>query len=354
VKTPQRLEVIGMILLVLTFAMVVFAATFLFTDSIYQHIGQQPSPFLTFLINTLLGLFFCFSILTVLGRVFGSRQRAMQMGVFGPIIEAMEKIAKGDFKVRLDDTFDDHGIMGKLATSVNTMALELNEMEQMRQEFISNVSHELQSPLTSIRGFAKALRNDHLSAEDRSHYLTIIETETMRLSKLTDNLLKLASLEAEHVKFEPKPYRLDKQIRNLVLASEPQWVDKATDMDVSLEEVTITADEDLLSQVWMNLISNSIKFTPNGGKVCVDLHRQDEHIAFQITDTGIGISDEDQLHIFERFYKADKSRTHTNNGGSGLGLAIAQKIVEMHKGTITVDSKPGAGTTFMICLPAEQ
>jgi two-component system phosphate regulon sensor histidine kinase PhoR len=222
----------------------------------------------------------------------------------------------------------------------------------MRQEFISNVSHEIQSPLTSIRGFAQALQNEHLSVEDRSHYLAVIETETTRLSRLTENLLKLASLEAKQVKFEPKPYRLDKQIRNLILACEPQWIAKALDIDVALAEVTITADEDLLSQVWLNLIYNSIKFTPQGGRITITLQKEGSTIQFEIRDTGIGISDEDQARIFERFYKADRSRTRSDSSGSGLGLAIVGKIVELHNGAIAVESVSGVGTSFKVSLPA--
>ena len=172
----------------------------------------------------------------------------------------------------------------------------------------------------------------------------------MRLSKLTDNLLKLASLESDQVKFEPKPYRLDRQIRNLILVAEPQWMEKSIEMDVALDEVTLCADEDLLSQVWINLIHNSIKFTPPDGKICVQLVQRDDKAEFTIRDTGIGISAEDQEHVFERFYKGDKSRERAR-GGSGLGLSIAQKIVAMHKGVIAVESQSGAGTTFTVSLP---
>ncbi len=188
--------------------------------------------------------------------------------------------------------------------------------------------------------------------EDRHHYLAIIEAESIRLSRLTDNLLRLAALEAEQVKFEPKPYRLDKQIRDLILACEPQWLTKALELDIGLDVVEITADEDLLSQVWINLLHNSIKFTPAQGKICVGLQRQGDRIAFSIADTGPGISDEDQLRIFERFYKADKSRTRSTSSGSGLGLSIVHKIVEMHHGTVSVASQLGAGTTFTILLPS--
>jgi two-component system, OmpR family, phosphate regulon sensor histidine kinase PhoR len=349
----QRIGIVVVISGVLLFATVIFTVIFFLTGFIYQRIGQAPPPLTAYLINTLAGFISCFFILGTLGRILGSRQHDMRMGVFGPILEAMQKIAHGDFSVRLDSTYENHDIVGVLAKNVNNMALELDQMEKMRQEFISNVSHELQSPLTSIRGFAQAMQSDDVSIQDRKHYLSIIETESMRLSKLTDNLLKLASLESEHVKFEPKAYRLDKQIRNLILACEPQWAAKTIDLEVSLQEVEATADEDLLSQVWMNLIHNSIKFTPTGGKICADLQRQGENIAFKISDTGVGISQDDQAHIFERFYKVDKARTRSDNGGSGLGLSIAKKIVEMHNGTIAVTSQPGAGTTFTVMLPAE-
>jgi two-component system phosphate regulon sensor histidine kinase PhoR len=351
----QKFGIFLFVILVFAFALVLFAATFLLTGLLYERLGLHPSPLLAHVINSALGLVLSFVMLSIIGRIFGPKQRALQNSVFGPIIEAMQRIAKGDFSVQVEDKFgDDGGIMVELAKNVNSMAGELRQLEQMRQEFISNVSHELQSPLTSIRGFARALQDDGLAPDERHHYLGIIETESTRLSRITENLLKLATLEARHVKFEPKPYRLDKQIRALVLACEPQWTSEGIEMGVSLAEVDITADEDLLSQVWMNLLANSIKFTPGGGRICVDLYRQDGRVIFKITDTGIGIAPDDIDHIFERFYKADKSRTHSKNGGSGLGLSIVQKIVEMHGGEIAVTSQPGAGTAFTISLPAEQ
>jgi two-component system phosphate regulon sensor histidine kinase PhoR len=213
------------------------------------------------------------------------------------------------------------------------------------------VSHEIQSPLTSIRGFACALQQDNVSAGDRRHYLEIIETESVRLSKLSTNLLKLASLEGDHAKFEPKPYRLDAQLRSMILACEPQWAGKQLEMVVTLEEAGITADEELLSQVWMNLIHNSIKFTPQGGSIRVELHRRADRLQVSVADTGIGIAPEDQAHIFQRFYKADPSRRRSEEG-SGLGLSIAKKVLEMHRGTIGVRSQPGVGATFTVELPA--
>jgi signal transduction histidine kinase len=328
----------------LAFLIASLTIAFYATGFVYQRTGR-PSALVVQMVNTLLGMIIAVLFAVIAGVLFRLRGR----GPFAPIIDALERIAKGDFSTRLDHP--NRGAVGELVHTVNNMALKLNEMEKMRQEFISDVSHEIQSPLTSIRGFASALQQDDLSVEDRRHYLDIIAAESARLSKLSANLLKLASLESDQVKFEPKPYRLDTQLRNLILACEPQWAGKRLEMDATLDEASITADEDLLSQVWINLLHNSIKYTPEGGCVRVALHRRADRLEVSIADTGIGIAVEDQPHIFERFYKADKSR-RASEGGNGLGLSIAKKVVEMHRGSIVVQSQPGAGAAFVVELPA--
>jgi signal transduction histidine kinase len=273
-----------------------------------------------------------------------------QTQLFQPIIDAFEKISKGDFNVRLNLEIDQIPPATKLAQSFNIMAEELSAMEAMRQEFISNVSHEIQSPLTSILGFTRVLKNDDLKIDDRHHYLEIIETEGNRISRITDNLLKMASLESRQNIISLQTFPLDKQIRELILACEPQWINKEIEMNVDLEEIEITADKDLLSQVWINLIHNSIKFSSPGGEIEIKAFKTNGIAIITISDTGLGISKEDQEHIFERFFKADKSRTKSD-GGSGLGLSIAKKIVEMHHGNISVKSQIGEGTIFTISLP---
>ena len=332
---------------VVVFVTISFAIAFFLTGYLYTITKLNPPALLAQIINSFLGLFITGMVIGLFSRYF-MKQR---FNAFQPVIDALERIAKGDFSIRLEDTAED-GILGNLVISVNKMALELGQMENMRQEFISNVSHEIQSPLTSIRGFARALENEKLSPAERQHYLEIIEMESDRLSRLADDLLKLASLESDQVKFEPKRYRLDQQIRSLILTCEPQWREKALELDVSLEELSINADEDLLSQVWLNLIHNSIKFTPQGGSIRLALGSRGGRVEFSIADSGVGISAGDQVHIFERFYKADKSRTRSKEG-SGLGLSIVKKIVEMHAGTIDLQSEVGVGTTFSISLPEE-
>ena len=209
------------------------------------------------------------------------------------------------------------------------MTDELNAMEKMRQEFVSNVSHEIQSPLTSIKGFARALQDNNLSEEKRA-LPTIIETETTRLSKLSQNLLKLTLLESEEYTPERVTYRLDQQLKQIVLNSEPLWAEKEIELELNLEKVHITADQESMSQVWINLIHNSIKFTPNGGTITIQLKEYEKVVEVRIRDSGIGISKEQKQHIFERFYKVDSSRNRAY-GGSGLGLAIV-KSTDLHQG----------------------
>ncbi len=327
-----------------------FTASYFLTYFFYRAANLHPSGWAIQIINSFLGLILTGLLASLVIRLAAARGWTPERNVFLPIIDALEKIAQGDFSIRVTNEFEDNQIVGQLASSINKMAVELDQMENMRQEFISNVSHEIQSPLTSIRGFAQALENDDLTTEERHHYLEIIENESMRLSRLTQDLLKLAALQSDHPRFEPKPYPLDQQIRSLVLACEPQWSTKDIEMDVSLEDLEITADEDLLSQVWNNLIHNSIKFTVAGGRIEVRLLRRDGRLEFKIADNGIGMSPDEMQHVFERFYKADKSRTRTADG-SGLGLAIARTIVEMHGGVISVESEVGRGTAFTVSLP---
>ncbi|NEW07482.1 two-component sensor histidine kinase [Paenibacillus sp. SYP-B3998] len=331
----------GIFGLILFYWLVAFYAT----DWFYSSLDKRPHEVFVQLINSIGGMLLWGLTMTLLGKYF----RSKQMDFFQALIDAIRSMSRGDFNVSVENN-SHSGPFVELVDSINHMAVELGQLEKMRQEFISNVSHEIQSPLTSISGFSRALRNDRITLEERTHYLEIIEAESNRLSKLSDNLLKLSSLESQHHPFEPKSFRLDKQLRNHILACEPQWVDKAIEMDIDLAEVNVTADEDLLNQVWTNLIHNAIKFAPQGGTIGVHLRRNEGEAIVRISDNGIGVPDADQAHIFERFYKVDKSRNRTS-GGSGLGLSIVKKIIEMHQGSVSVKSQQSVGTTFTVCVP---
>lgn len=346
-KMTKTQRVRGFLSAVSIFVLIIlyWLAVFYGTEWLYTSINKRPSEVVVQLINSLGGMFLWGITMAILGRFL----RSKQMLFFQTMVQAIQSMSRGDFNVSVDNN-PHGGPFVELVDSINNMAVELGQLEKMRQEFISNVSHEIQSPLTSISGFSRALQNEQITPAERKHYLEIIEAESTRLSKLSDNLLKLSSLESQHHPFEPKSYRLDKQIRNHILACEPQWVDKDIEMDVELEEITLIADEDLLSQVWTNLIHNAIKFAPNGGTIGVHLTSSGEEAIIRISNNGAGISEEDRAHIFERFYKADKSRNRTS-GGNGLGLSIVKKITEMHQGTISVVSAPEEMTTFTVRLP---
>jgi len=344
VKIERILKSMLKIIAVLILSVVYFSLAYLITKYIYSVIRETPSEFIKQIVTSMVGLILIgitFSIITYFGKV---SERYMS-----EIFMAINRISNGDFKVKVKSDFGDNKSLNELVQNINKMASDLDQMEKMKQEFISNVSHEIQSPLTSIRGFAQVLKNDKLSYEDKLHYLNIIENESKRLSKLSDNLLKLTSLESDYADLNCVPYRLDKQIKNLVLLCEPQWSKKNIEMEIFADEVIITADEDLLSQVWINLINNSIKFTPENGNIKIYLHKVKDNIEFKINDTGVGIKPEDKTHVFERFYKVDKSRDRSK-GGNGLGLSIVKKIIDMHKGSIDIESNLGEGTIFTVLL----
>ncbi|KRF02474.1 hypothetical protein ASG89_24435 [Paenibacillus sp. Soil766] len=333
---------------VLVLIILYWLAAFYGTEHLYTHLGKRPAEVIVQLINCFGGMFLWGITMAILGKFL----RKHQLIFFQSLNQAIRSMSRGDFNVTVDNN-PRNGPFVELANSINLMATELGQLERMRQEFISNVSHEIQSPLTSISGFSRALQNDQLSPEERKHYLTIIETESVRLSKLSENLLKLTSLESQHHPFEPKSYRLDKQLRNHILACEPQWIDKDIEMDIELDSVTVEADEDLLSQVWINLIHNAVKFVPVSGTISVRVVSNGEEAVTRISNNGPSIPEEDQTHIFERFYKADKSRNRMA-GGNGLGLSIAKKIVEMHHGSIAVESGVEELTSFIVRIPIVQ
>ncbi|WHY19162.1 HAMP domain-containing sensor histidine kinase [Paenibacillus sp. G2S3] len=322
-----------------------WTAAYFLMNWIYSRAGRPSSDYLVQLISVMVGIVILFMMALVVSKLFRGWERVF----YRSIIEGLGRIAKGDFNVVLDNNRE-YGEFGEIVESINVMASELSQMETMRQDFISNVSHEIQSPLTSIRGFALALQDETLNVESRRHYLNIIVAESTRVSGLSDNLLKLSALESGNFPFENQVYRLDKQLRDTILASEPQWLEKNIEVEAELEEVNVTAVKDLMTQVWTNLLHNSIKFTPQNGCIHIKLRTVDERVEVEIQDSGIGISEEDLPRIFDRFYKADKART-ASGGGSGLGLSLVKKIVELHKGKVTVASRPGEGTAFVVSLP---
>lgn len=267
------------------------------------------------------------------------------------LTEATKKIAEGEYNLSLNVSRKDE--IGNLARHFSWMSQHLARLEEMRQEFVSNVSHEIQSPLASIQGYSQTLRTDDIPEDKRKEYLSIIEKESRRMSSLSKQLLTLAFLEKESVSLEKTKFDLASQIKHAVMVTEWHWREKDLAIELSLPSIHITGDPKLLFQVWTNLINNAIKFTDPGGTIDLSIDSSDKKdIIVQVKDTGAGISEQELTHIFDRFHKGDRSRKREIEG-SGLGLAITKKVVELHNGSITVSSRPGRGTTFRIALPEE-
>ena len=261
---------------------------------------------------------------------------------------AAKEMAKGNLDFRIKHRKKDE--IGELMDSFNHMACELQKIDKMRENFVSNVSHEIQSPITAIRGFTRAISDGIIPAENHKEYLEIIYQETIRLSKLSDHLLRLASLDSDNHPFHPTRYRLDEQLRRMILVTEPLWTERNLQVELDLQDCEVKGDQDLFEQVWQNLINNAIKYSDENGRIQVMMEVNMEAVLVYIKNTGKAIPETDLPHIFERFYMVDKARSQSG-GGNGLGLSIAKKIVELQKATIHVKSNEEEGTCFTVTIP---
>ena len=261
------------------------------------------------------------------------------------ISEATKKVAAGDFKVKVDIKRRDE--IGNLAENFNTMVKELNSIEYLRKDFISNVSHELKTPIASIQGFAKLLTDDNITKEEKQEYVDIILEETSRLSNLSSNIMKLSKFENQEIVSNKETYRLDEQIRKAIIMLEENITEKNINITLNSEEIYVTEDKDLIMEIWINLLDNAVKYTNENGIIDVSISDEDGFVKVQIKDNGIGIAKEKQERIFEKFYQAEKSHSYE---GSGLGLSIVKKIIDLVGGKITFKSEEGKGTTFYVYL----
>lgn len=264
------------------------------------------------------------------------------------ITEATKKVATGNLKVKVDVDRKDE--IGELAQNFNIMVDELNSIEYLRKDFISNISHELKTPIASIQGFTKLLADDNLSKEEKDEYINIILEETQRLSNLSSNMLKLSKLEKQEIVTNKTEYRLDNQIRKAIIMLDEKINSKKIKISLDSSEVSIYEDEDLIMEIWINLINNAIKYSNENGEIKIKVIEEENDVKVSIKDEGIGIPQDKQERIFEKFYQVENSRA---GEGSGLGLAIVKRIVDLIKGKIEVESKEKQGTKIIVSIPKE-
>ena len=297
-------------------------------------------------------ILFMFLVSIVIGGVIAFFSSRIPLKPINELINKMNRLASGDFKARLHfgSILSSHPAFKEISTSFNTMAAELENTEMLRSDFINNFSHEFKTPIVSITGLAKLISKGDLEEEEKRIYLSAIEEESARLSVMATNVLKLTKVENQTILTDVSRFNLSEQIRSAVLLLEAKWSNKNIDLQLELEEFEIEANEELLKEVWINLIDNAIKFTPQCGTVSLDIIDSDGNLSVKIGNTGSEISEEEQKKIFRKFYQSDRSHsTH----GNGTGLAIVSKIVELHKGNISVKSADQT-TVFTVVLPKEQ
>lgn len=276
---------------------------------------------------------------------FASRRMVKSIREF---IEAIKRLASGDFSTRL--YMKNPPEYRILSENFNQMAEELGSIEILRTDFVNNFSHEFKTPIVSIKGFAEMLKNDDLSKEERDEYLDIVIEESSRLASLASNVLELSKIETQTILTDKQMVNVGEQIRQCILLLAAKIEKKQLSLDLDLHDYSLSGNKELLNQVWLNLLDNAIKFTPEHGTITIGMKRNAKSLEMVIRNTGSGIDPEVVPRIFDKFYQADTSHS---TAGNGLGLTIVQRIVNLHGGTIACESEPSRGTAFTVTLPSE-
>lgn len=265
------------------------------------------------------------------------------------VVEQLDRLAAGDFTARLHfgRPIGEHPAFRRMEQSFNRAAEELEHTEVLRADFINNFSHEFKTPIVSIAGFAKLLRRGNLTADQQAEYLAVIEEESLRLSAMATNVLNLTKVENQTILTDVTEFNLSEQIRGAALLLADKWTAKELDLDLQFGEQLISANEELLKQVWINLLDNAVKFSPPGGQITVALTDLGQKIAVAVSNGGKEIPPDRIAHIFNKFYQADESHA---TEGNGIGLAIVKKVCQLHRGQVSVVSENGK-TTFTVTLP---
>lgn len=256
------------------------------------------------------------------------------------IINRMNRLASGDYSARLSygKPICLHPTVIEIMSSFNRMAEELEKTENLRMDFINNLSHEFKTPIVSIAGFAKMLKKENLSEEQRREYLDIIEEEAGRLADMAANVLNMTKVENQTILTDISKFNLSEQLRSSVLLLEEKWNRKNLEFHLEFEEYYIYANEELLKEVWVNLIDNAIKFSPENEIIAMQIEEKNQKYTVTISNKGENITEENQKKIFHKFYQADESHA---TQGYGIGLAIVKRVVELHNGKVSVECKDG-------------
>ncbi len=261
------------------------------------------------------------------------------------MLDGMEKLSNGEFETRLD--FGDNKSMQVLSDGFNSLAAELEHTEILRTDYINNFSHEIKTPIVSVKGLVGLLKSGRVSPEKQAEYFAIIEDETERLEMMTANILNFSKIENQGILPDKNTFNLSEQIRVSLLLYEKRWSEKQLSLKMDFDEHKICANEDMLKQVWLNLFDNAIKFSYDGGELSVDIQESDGFIRVDVGNTGDEIPESERDKIFNKFYRTSSA---SSRQGNGIGLALVKSIVTLHGGDVTLSSKEGK-TVFSVKLP---
>ena len=351
IKKPPKIKIhrtmrfwfVSAVILLISVASFLSAMGFIIFTPIF---GMKPGN-RNFVMRTL----FMALVSIILGSVLSIATCNFFIKKFKRLSQGMKEISKGNFKVRIAEN-DKNGVItefGEIERTFNQMASDLDGIEMFRNDFINNFSHEFKTPIVSVRGFAKQLKNDDLPEETRKEYIDIIVSESNRLANMSSNILLLTKLENLQIVSEKTEFSLDEQIRSSILLLEKEWGEKNIEFNLdNMSEIQFNFNEEMLSHVWINLISNAVKFAKENGTITISLQENDNSVIFKIRDDGIGMNEQTKERIFEKFYQGDKSH---HSGGNGIGLNIASRIITLAGGMIEVESKLEVGTEFTVVLP---
>ncbi len=327
----------NVIVMLLTILLIYLFANF----GIIKTIGNQV------LLSGILKFFFFLSL--IIGFLLAYLAGRITINPIKQVIDKLDCLANGDFKVRLhfDKVIRKHPSFKQMENSFNRAAEELEHTEMLRSDFINNFSHEFKTPIVSIAGFAKLLRRGNLSEDEKQEYLEAIEEESLRLSDMANNVLSLTRVENQTILTSTSAFNLSEQIRGAVLLLEEKWTQKNINMDLNFDEYTIIANEELLKQVWINLLDNAIKFSYDNDTVAVKIEDKENNLIVAVSNHGKDIPKDSINRIFNKFYQADESHF---SSGNGIGLAVVKKICQLHNGQVSVISENGT-TTFYVKVP---
>ena len=264
------------------------------------------------------------------------------------ITTAINQIGNGDYSVSIDEKH--MAPFSEVVSNLNHMSEKLQSVETLRADFINDFSHEFKTPISSINGFANLLLDSNVTDEERNEYLHIIANESARLAHLSEQTIMMSRLDTQTDIPNKKIFSLDEQIKQVIILLSKDWTAKKINMDVDLDPIMYYGNDSMMIHIWINLINNAIKFTPNQGTISITLKSDSSNnlpIIFKITDSGKGMNEEQIKHIFDKYYQAEKS--HSSHG-LGLGLSIVSRTVQLCGGIIQVQSKPNMGSTFNIRL----